>query len=243
MPEEPIEVVLPAHNEGGGIGITLREFHQVVSVDAGIPVKFLVCEDGSTDDTCDIVRQVARELPVELLSFSDRKGYSKAVVDGFRATDANLVGFIDSDGQCDPKDFRALVEAIQTCDYVVGYRNPRADSRFRLVISGAFGAVYRRIFPVRIKDPSCPYLLIRRPALMKVLEGNPGILRQGFWWEFNARAQAAGLNIRQIPVTHRVRVAGTTQVYKLSKIPRIAAEHLRGLIELRRELQRLHSQT
>lgn len=238
---QTIEVVLPAHNEGEGIGSTLREFYRVVSTEDGVSIRFLVCEDGSTDNTCDVVREVGREIPVRLLSFPERKGYSMAVVDGFRATTADLVGFIDSDGQCDPKDFRALVNAIDGCDFVIGFRNPRMDSRFRKVISGAFGSVYRRLFPVWVKDPSCPYLLVRRASLMKILEGNPGILRQGFWWEFNARAQAAGLRIRELPVTHRPRTAGSTQVYKLSKIPRIAAEHLKGLIALRSELRRLHS--
>ena len=241
MSAEPIEVVLPAHNEGEGIGLTLREFYKIVSEEAGIPIKFLVCEDGSTDNTCDVVREVAREIPVRLLSFAERKGYSKAVVDGFRATDAKVIGFIDSDGQCDPKDFKSLVDALDGYDMVIGYRNPRMDSAFRKFISGAFGVVYKMLFPVRLKDPSCPYLVIRREALMRVLQGHPGILRQGFWWEFNARAQAAGLRIKQLPVTHRVRTAGTTQVYKLDKIPRIAAEHLRGLFALRNEIRHLYS--
>jgi glycosyltransferase involved in cell wall biosynthesis len=237
---DPIQVVLPAHNEGDVIGHTLREFYKVVAVEGGVPVKFLVCEDGSVDNTIDVVRDVAREIPVDLLTFSERKGYSKAVVDGFKATTAQLIGFIDSDGQCDPKDFHSLVEAIDDYDYVVGYRNPRNDSAFRKLISKAFGTVYRGLFPIRIKDPSCPYLLIRRAALMRTLEGNPGILRQGFWWEFNARAQAAGLKIHELPVTHRARTAGSTQVYKINRIPAIAIEHLRGLLVLRRELRQLH---
>ena len=199
-----------------------------------------MAEDGSTDDTCEVIRQVARDIPVRLISFPERKGYSKAVVDGFRATESELIGFIDSDGQCDPADLKSLVNSLDGVDLVIGYRNPRMDTTFRKLISGAFGTVYRRLFPVRVKDPSCPYLVIRRTALMRVLEGNPGILRQGFWWEFNARAQAAGLRIGERPVAHRRRTAGTTQVYKLNKIPRIASEHLRGLFALRKELRQLH---
>jgi dolichol-phosphate mannosyltransferase len=235
-----IEVVLPAHNEGEGIGTALREFYQVAGIEGGLSIKFIVCEDGSTDNTCDVVRQVANEIPVRLISSPERKGYSRAVVDGFRATESPLVGFIDSDGQCDPADFKLLVESIDSCDLVIGYRNPRVDSAFRKLISAAFRIVYKMLFPIRLKDPSCPYLLIRREALLRTLEGKPGILRQGFWWEFNARAGAAGLRITQVPVKHRVRTTGATQVYKLNKVPRIAAEHLRGLFVLRDEIRRLH---
>ena len=91
-------------------------------------------------------------------------------------------------------------------------------------------------FGVTAKDPSCPYLLISRAGLEKILGGNVGILKQGFWWEFLARAVAARLRIVETPVRHRPRAAGETQVYRPTKVPRIAAEHLIGLVHLRREL-------
>ena len=72
---------------------------------------------------------------------------------------------------------------------------------------------------------------------MKILKGNVGVLKQGFWWEFNARAKAAGLTIKEVPVAHRVRAAGETQVYKPSKVPGIAYHHICGLFTLRAELK------
>jgi dolichol-phosphate mannosyltransferase len=237
MRMRPIDVLMPAHNEGAAIGLTIREFHEVASGRLGIPVRFVIAEDGSTDDTCDVIRAVAEDLPVELLSFPDRKGYSRAVVDGFRATTGEIVCFIDSDGQLDPADLPRLLERLEGRDLAVGYRVRRNDTLLRRTMSGAFKAVYRLLFPVRLRDPSCPYLVIRRAALERVLTGSPGILRQGFWWEFNARAQARGLRVVEVPVHHRRRTAGATQVYRPEKIPRIAFEHVVGLFALRRELR------
>ncbi|HYG73377.1 MAG TPA: glycosyltransferase family 2 protein [Actinomycetota bacterium] len=239
--ERPIDVLMPAHNEGSSIGVTIREFHEVASERLGIAVRFVVAEDGSTDDTCDVIRSVGEDLPVELLSFPERKGYSKAVVDGFRATSGDVVCFIDSDGQLDPADLPRLLRRLEGRDLVVGYRVHRNDTMLRRAMSGAFKALYRMLFPVRLRDPSCPYLVIRRDALERVLEGSPGILKQGFWWEFNARAAAHRLDVAEVPVRHRRRTAGETQVYRLEKIPRIAYEHILGLFALRRELQRLAS--
>jgi glycosyltransferase involved in cell wall biosynthesis len=233
---DDIEVVLPAHNEGESIAAVLTEFYRVAHGEHGLPVRFLVCEDGSTDNTCDVVNEVARTLPVRLLSFGDRKGYSKAVVDGLRQTTGTLVAFVDSDGQCDPADLAGLISRLDGNDLVVGYRAPRQDSLSRKAMSGAFKLVYERMFPVRLIDPSCPYIVARRSALEPILAGTPGILRQGFWWEFNARARAAGLKVTEVPIAHRPRLAGKTQVYRLNKIPGIASEHLRGLRTLRKEL-------
>jgi hypothetical protein len=103
-------------------------------------------------------------------------------------------------------------------------------------MSGAFNAVYRLFFRVPVHDPSCPYLLINRAGLEKILSGNVGILKQGFWWEFLARAVGMHLRIVEAPVRHRSRASGVTQVYRPAKVPRIAAEHLLGLYRLRREL-------
>ena len=234
---ETIDIVLPVHNEGASIGATLREFHRVVMVEGGQPIRFVVCEDGSSDDTVPVLQALTRELPLKLISDPVRKGYSRAVIDGFLGTDSSWVGFIDSDGQCDPADMLRLA-ALRTegVDFVMGWRNPRRDVWIRKAMSGAFGIVYRMFFGVTAKDPSCPYLLISRAGLEKILAGRVGILKQGFWWEFLARAVAARLRIVETPVRHRPRAAGETQVYRPTKVPRIAAEHLIGLVHLRREL-------
>jgi glycosyltransferase involved in cell wall biosynthesis len=235
-----VEIVLPAHNEADSIAATLREFYRVTSTD-GMDVSFLVCEDGSTDGTPEVVRALARELPVVLDSSPERRGYSRAVVDGMRSSSADVVGFIDSDGQCDPHDLARLAAALDGVDAVVGYRHPRVDSIIRRCMSRAFGLVFRRVFPIDRRDPSCPYVLIRRCALQRTLRGHPGILPQGFWWEFNARATAAGLSVREVPVHHRGRAAGRTQVYRLANLPRIVADHLIGLWHLRRDMAAISS--
>jgi glycosyltransferase involved in cell wall biosynthesis len=184
----------------------------------------------------EVLRALAEEVPLLLITDSQRKGYSQAVIDGFRSTTSSLVGFIDSDGQCDPDDFLRLLALAEQGDLIMGWRNPRSDHWIRLAFSGAFKMVYKLLFSVPVRDPSCPYLLIRRDALQKILAGRVGILRQGFWWEFVARATAVGLRIVETPVRHRVRASGITQVYRPTKVPRIAVEHLLGLIRLRREL-------
>ena len=231
-----IDIVSPVHNEGASIAATLREFHQVVMVEGGQSIRFVICEDGSSDNSVAVLRELSATLPLHLITGPERKGYSRAVIDGFRATTSELVGFIDSDGQCDPHDFLRLLALSKPGDLIIGYRNPRSDHWIRLLFSGAFKVVYRMLFSVPARDPSCPYLLIERRGLEKILAGRVGILRQGFWWEFMARAVASGLRIVETPVKHRARASGTTQVYRPTKVPRIAVEHIVGLFRLRREL-------
>ncbi len=238
---EPIDVVLPVHNEAESIGATLEEFHRIVTIEGGIPIRFVICEDGSKDNTVEVLQKLSQTLPIHLITDTARKGYSKAVLDGFRATTSQYVGFIDSDGQCDPRDFASFVNEQDTGKYelVFGYRNPRHDHWIRILMSNAFGMVYCSLFSIPVRDPSCPFLLIRQDALRKALRGNPGILKQGFWWEFMARCVNCGFRIKELPVAHRARAAGETQVYKPTKVPRIAYEHLLGLRKLKAELREI----
>lgn len=231
-----IEVVLPAYNEATSIAGTVREFYHVAHDVAGFPVEFVVCEDGSSDNTRDVAASLASDLPVRVLSSARRKGYRRAVADGLRDTTCDLIGFIDGDGQCDPADFARLHAALDSHDIVIGRRTPRRDALPRRLMSRAFGAVYRALFSVPVSDPSCPFLIMRRTVIEPVLTKEFGLLSQGFWWEFIARASAAGLTIAEIPVHHRPRAAGKTQNFRARRIPRIAAENLRGLVRLHAEL-------
>src|SRR5262245_14720121 len=233
-----IDVVLPVHNEGISIAPTLHEFHRVVMREGRQPIRFVVCEDGSTDDTVTVLQNLALELPLKLISDPVRKGYSQAVIDGLRSTTSDWVAFIDSDGQCDPTDMLHLAALrSEEIDLVVGWRNPRSDPWIRKAMSGAFKAVYRLFFRVSVRDPSCPYLLINRAALEAVLSsGNVSILNQDVQCVVLARDERKNLRIVEALVCHRERAAGWTQVYRPTKIARIAIEHLIGLYRLRREL-------
>jgi glycosyltransferase involved in cell wall biosynthesis len=235
---EPIQIVSPVHNEGEHIAATLREFYRVVRDEGDCPIHLIICEDGSSDNSMSVLQQLSTELPMTIISGRARKGYSRAVIDGLRSTTSGWVAFIDSDGQCDPADLLRLASLrSETLDVIVGWRNPRYDSWVRRLMSFSFGIVFRLLFGATVRDPSCPYLLISRPGLEKVLRGNVGLLKEGFWWEFSARAVAAKLRIAQNPVRHRRRAGGKTQIYRLRKVPRIAVENLVGLYRLRRELR------
>ena len=236
-----IDIVIPVHNEATSIEATLSELDSVLNRNPGNEVRFVICEDGSSDGSAEVLRTLSDRLPIKLLSSSTRKGYSRAVIDGFRATDSEIIGFMDSDGQCDPHDFARLLIEMENSDFVIGCRDPRIDHWMRVIMSGAFGFVYGLLFRIPLRDPSCPYLLIRRPALEKICSGNIGILKQGFWWEFNARAFAYRLKVKEIFVRHRRRTSGKSQVYRPSQVPKIAWEHLCGLFVLKRELKGLNA--
>lgn len=233
--------VIPAHNEGGSIRATLRE---IDSAAAGrIPpvsgVQVFVSEDGSRDQTREEVAAAANDAShcrIKLSGSGPRLGYSRAVLRGLSEADGDIVWFMDADGQYDPQEVWSLLPKLSPGSIVVGYRNPRMDSTVRRAYSSTFRLAYRLFGGPKLKDPSSPFVLANRSDLLFLLKTSPH-LEYGFWWEFQTRCAASGLAIVEMPISHRVRSSGETQVYKLSRLPAIVLSHLRGLARLRQELR------
>ena len=74
------------------------------------------------------------------------------------------------------------------------------------------------------RDPSGPFVLARKQVIESVVS-ELGEMKQGFWWEFTARVYGRGFSVREIPVNHRGRAAGQTQVHQLGRLPGIGLPH------------------
>ena len=98
-----VEVLLPVHNEGASIETTINGMYAELS--KVTRTGFIVCEDGSKDNSKQVLRDLAKELPIRLNLSDARKGYSKAMREGMDMLEADYLLCLDSDGQCDPKDF------------------------------------------------------------------------------------------------------------------------------------------
>ncbi len=232
MPPIQLQVVLPVYNEAESIERTVREIYDEISPQ--VSMAFIVCEDGSTDGTKEVLEHLSRQMPMTLVTAAQRKGYLQAAVDGFRAADAPWVLALDSDGQCDPKDFGAFWKMRNDFDVIIGWRVRRADSFFRRCMSGVFRWFHKRLFGVPAHDPSCPFVLIRKHALDRLIP-EIGALPQGLWWEFTARAHRRGFRMGEVPIRHRPRAAGKTRIFHWWKAPVLVVSFLRGLFRIWRE--------
>ena len=227
-----VEVLLPVHNEGQSIEATIREIFEELS--SRIDVGFIICEDGSRDNTKDVLTRLAKELPLRLNLTGERRGYSRAVRDGMHMLHADYLLCLDSDGQCDARDFQKFWDARKRCDVVLGWRVNRADTFVRRAFSRFFYLLYQLVLHVPVHDPSCPYVLIPRRVALQLVD-HLGAMQQGFWWEFVARVHRGGYRIAELPVHHRLRSAGETQVYRWSRMPGIFIRHVLAIFRIWRE--------
>ncbi|MGH3941752.1 MAG: lysylphosphatidylglycerol synthase domain-containing protein [Pseudonocardiaceae bacterium] len=120
LPDSPVVVFLPAHNEEATVAAVIAELPQQVQ---GHPVIVLVVDDGSTDASAEraaTAGAVVLAQPRNLgLGAAVRRGLAEAVA--YRPA---AVLYLDADGEYRPVDAAAVLEPVLSgaADYVVGSR-------------------------------------------------------------------------------------------------------------------------
>ena len=230
---EKFQILLPVYNEASSIRKTLFDIYEALKDE--INFEFIITEDGSTDNTKEILNDLKKQLPMTLISDDKRKYYSLAVLDGIKKASSDFLLIMDSDGQCDPKDIMSFWHRRKESDLVCGYRSPRYDFAYRRFISKIFYFIYNVLFKVPLRDPSFAFVFMNKKTYTNLNDFTP-YLPDGFFWEFNARANKLKFLFSEIKINHRKRSAGDTKIYTLNKLPRIAYNNLLGLLKLKKEI-------
>jgi glycosyltransferase involved in cell wall biosynthesis len=234
-----LTIVIAAHNEAQVIEATIRKIMIVFSSAEFFPFEIFVSEDGSKDNTRAIVQKLEIEFPeVRISEESFRLGYSRAMARGINEARYNRICFIDGDGQTDATDLARLVPYLRQNSVVVGFRKPRSDTRGRKIQSNGFNFLYRSLGFPKMKDVSAGSVVANTNEIQSFANRRL-LLEYGFWWEFQAWREKVGLDVLEIAIPHYPRSKGETQVYKPSRIVKIAVTHIIGLYKLKFELTKL----
>jgi len=229
-----LAVNFPIHNEEKSIIGVLNEW--IIELDKlKIDYCLVVSEDGSTDKTKFILSEFILKNKRAINNMAEEKrGYTGATISGIKVADAKYILCVDSDGQCDPSDFiKFWNKRFEISDSImIGNRKHRKDNNLRLLCSKFFGIFHYLMFPNKIKDPSCPYVLFEKQLIEKI-DVYLKYTNEAFWWLFVAACIKKKIKIYQTDINHRERIDGETQVYKLHKFPIIFIKNCLGLLKLR----------
>ena len=200
---EPVDVsiVFPAYNEADNIATVVTEFAREL---ASINCEFIVVNDGSTDDTA----QVLDTLDVSnlrVVHHSNNRGYGAALFSGFAAAKGQWTFFTDSDRQFKPMDFHRIWSARVENDVVLGYRSNRKDPFFRKMNALLWSTYIRLLFGVRVQDLNCAFKLFPSKALKHLDLKSKGAFINA---EILSGLKKQGLSWTEIPVRHYPRVEG-----------------------------------
>lgn len=211
-----LSLVIPAFNEGVVIE------RAVIEAEAALGELFdrfeiLVVDDGSTDDTADVVEDLWPFCPhVRLLRHEANRGYGAALRTGFEAARYDLVAFTDADCQFDLLDLARMVPFAARYPIVAGCRVNRQDTWRRRFLSRGYNLLARTFLGTRVRDCDCALKVFRRDVLAHLLPESRGFFVNT---EMLTRARQLGYEVAEVAVTHRPRLGGASKV-SLREVPK-----------------------
>jgi dolichol-phosphate mannosyltransferase len=211
-----LSVVIPARDESGCIGATLRTLLDALRA-ASIPAEIVVVDDGSRDDTAERVRALAAANPeILLVENHGRHGFGMAVRTGLRHMTGDAVAIMMADASDSPDDlvgyYRKLAEGW---DCVFGSRFISGGSlhdypAHKLVINRAANWFIKALFGLRLNDTTNAFKAYRR----EVIEGIQPLISPHFnlTVEMPLKAIVRGYSYAIVPITWRNRQAGVSKL-------------------------------
>jgi glycosyltransferase involved in cell wall biosynthesis len=214
MRPELVSVILPVFNEAENLKELLPALFR--SLEAfGLSYEVIVVDDGSIDQTGEIVRQLARPQ-LRLVQLRRNAGQTAALMAGIRFSRGDILVSMDGDLQNDPADIPQLLAKLdQGYDLVSGWRKDRKDAPIRRNLpSRLANRLISTASGVHLHDYGCTLKAYRREALQGVQlygEMHRFIPIYAYW---------NGARVTEIPVRHHPRRHGVSH-YNLIRVPKV----------------------
>jgi len=196
-----LSIIIPAYNE------ELRIRDVILRCLAEFPTQeFIVVCDGK-DNTENIIRDLSPSHGnLRLLSFNKRLGKGRAIIEGFKAANGDVIGFLDADESVAPTYIRGMIDALQNAEGVIASRRLK-ESRIlieqplkRRVASKAFNLLIRCLFGLPFKDTQCGAKFFKRNAILDIIND---LETSGFEIDVEIlwRLKKKGYKIVEYPIT------------------------------------------
>src|ERR1700692_4844869 len=199
-------IVIPAYNEGQRLAPSLEKVLAYVH-QQGWGAEVIVVNDGSRDNTAEIVREFAAKDPLlRLVENPGNRGKGYAVKNGMLNARGEIIVFSDADLSSPIEEMPKLLEAISAgADIAIGSRWLRSElqihrqSLHRQLFGRVFNGLNRVVLGLKFRDTQCGFKAFTRQASHMILPLQQ-IERCGFDPESLFLARKCGLRVDEVAV-------------------------------------------
>lgn len=215
-----VSVVVPLYNEEETLPLLVDKVVKVMRA-SGKTWELVAVDDGSKDQTAEILAQLAAKVPeLKPLYFRRNYGQTAAMQAGFDHAEGEVVVTMDGDLQNDPADIPRLIAHLEETgvDIVSGWRKNRQDHAIkRNLPSKIANRLIGNITGVRLHDYGCSLKAYRKDVLeeLKIY----GELHRFI----PAIAAQYGAKVTELPVAHQARQFGESK-YGIDRTIRVALD-------------------
>ena len=212
--DEPfISIVTPYYNPGANFESAIREMVGVLD-SIGVSYELIAVSDGSSDASNEVLPRIGISTIKDVYHLR-RQGKGSALRTGLALGRGRYLGFIDADGDIDPKALRAFVGtvALYQPDIVLGSkRHPMSEVVYppiRRLYSSVYQLLIKILFGLSIRDTQTGIKLCRRELIEEVL---PRMVEKRFAFDLELFVVARRLGYDKFfeaPVVIRERLTST----------------------------------
>ncbi|WP_417885675.1 glycosyltransferase [Zunongwangia sp.] len=205
-------IITPIFNEEENLERLEQQLSTYLEI-AVKPTSILLVDDGSTDNSLEMIEAIsARNEHFYFISFEKNQGLSAAIKAGFDYAKTPLIGYIDSDLQTDPEDFNLLMDYISEYDLVTGWRSNRKDSFVKNMSSRIAKGIRCSFTHDGMEDTGCPLKIIKADYAKRIP------MFKGLHRFLPAMVMLQKGTVKQIPVRHYPRIAGTAKFHVWNRL-------------------------
>ena len=213
-----ISICSPVHNEEPNLRELVARVHAVLQPRFGDRMEQILVDDGSTDESADLIRQLqTTHSNLVLLQHATNQGERAAWKTAFDAARGDVVVLMAADLQSQPEDLPGLIDVVldEGYDVASGERVRRRDGTYYWLATRILNAYMCRVFSLDVRDVSSSFFAARK-ELVKNLD-----LVNNDHRYILALFRKRGARIEEVPITHAARKAGDSHYSKLKVLAAI----------------------
>lgn len=202
-----ISVIIPLLNEEESLRELASRLESVLSTLASDAYEVLFIDDGSTDSSYQVLKEINAANPrFQAIRFRRNYGKSAALAVGFARAEGEIVITMDADLQDDPQELPALCAKLdEDFDLVSGWKKKRYDPWHKTMPSKLFNAVTSKMSGITLHDFNCGLKAYRR-EVVKSIQIYGDMHRY-----IPALAHWEGFRVAEIAVQHHPRKFGVSK--------------------------------
>ena len=139
-----LDIIIPVYNSQSILADLIKRLNEW-SESVEIKIRVFFIDDGSTDNSCEIIKKEQKYFECKLIRLARNYGQHTATAFGLGLSNAPLVATIDDDLQHDPFELNKLIDCIQSknVDLVFGSYNKKEHSLLRNLGSYLLKKIFR----------------------------------------------------------------------------------------------------
>ncbi len=173
VPGEPgVSVVIPAYNEEKRLPETMERLFGYIEDRQLSDLEIIIVDDGSTDNTREIISAAQQEYPILRLIENPHSGKSYTIRTGLLAARGPYAIHADADFSTPPEEFFKLLEPLESgYDVAIGVRHGRPGAPFyRKLISRGWRMLVALLVVRGFRDTQCGFKAYRTATARHILK-------------------------------------------------------------------------